>query len=78
MFSKSFRRFVSKSMFDKLQFEFECLLLADSCDDLFFKFEFECFGAFDFNCFPIAKYPIKIGKIELAINNQVLRRRKSK
>ena len=39
------------------------------------QFEFECF---DFNCFPIAKYPIKIGKIELAINNQVLRRRKSR
>ena len=24
------------SLLDKLQFEFECLLLADNCDDLFF------------------------------------------
>ena len=42
--------------------------MADNSNDLFFKFEFECFGAFYFNCFPIAKYPIKIGKIELAID----------
>ena len=61
------------SLVDKLQFEFECILLAENCNDLFFKFEFECFGAFDFNCFPIAKYPIKIGKIELAFNNKVLK-----
>ena len=35
MFSNVFRKVVS--LLDKLQFEFECLLLAENCDDLFFN-----------------------------------------